>query len=497
MWQTLRLVAKGLWLKGVAWKRPEAIRALQHRRLRSLVALAKARSPFYAERFRHIDPDHFELHELPPVTKTEMMSNFDQFLTDRRLKRAELEEFMSNPDRLGQWYLGEYAPSRTSGTQGLQAIIVQNRRMMELLFALQMTRGTAFPSTPGGIIERLFERARLAVVTIGRGFYPSAAALAYAPPASRVFVHRKWFMDIQPFEKLIDELNRFQPNVLLAYANVLELLAREVLAGRLRLSAKDKLRQVINFSEPISEGGLKLAERAFGLHVTNNYAMGECMALTTGCRHGHGMHLQADWAILEVVDHDGRPVPPGQPGAKVFVTNLCNTIQPFIRYEIGDVVTMSPEPCPCGVTLPLVLKVEGRTDEVVWIRDGDGYRQVHPYVFVDCLDDYPPVGSYQVIQVERNRFVLRAAAAPGRHVSKEELRTIIQRGLQHFRLGHLIHVDIEMVDSVAPDPRSGKLKRIASRIGPPADLKDEELLSGSKAPARSSSLSPTVTLKRA
>jgi phenylacetate-coenzyme A ligase PaaK-like adenylate-forming protein len=467
MWQSVRLVYRALREKAVLRWQPEQILALQQRRLRALVAYAKARSPFFAELYRDIDPGRFRLEELPIINKTRMMENYDRFLTDRRLKKAGIEEFMSDPGRLGKWYLGEYAPSRTSGTQGLQAFIVQDRLMMELLFALQMTRGTVYPTSPSGILERLFRRARLAVVTIGQGFYPSAAALVYAPPASNTFVKRLWLHHIEPLEQVVEELNRFRPNVLLAYANVLEMLGREELADRLHLSKTDQLRQIINMSEPLSEGARNLVQRAFGIKVTNNYAMGECMALSTGCAAGHGMHLQADWAILEVVDRDNQLVAPGRPGEKVLMTNLYNYVQPFIRYEIGDVVTMSPNPCPCGSPLPLILKVEGRTDEVVWIRDGGIFRQVHPYVFVDCLDEFPAVGWYQIIQIERNHFLLRASAAPGRQVHRQDLEAVMQRGLSRFGLSHLIRLDIEITKDIAPDPRSGKLKRITSRIGAP------------------------------
>jgi phenylacetate-CoA ligase len=478
MWQTLRLVGTALRQKGVLRKGAEGILALQQERLRSLVARAREASPFYTERFKDIDPSRFELGQLPTLTKPEMIENFDHFLTDRRLKRADLEAFVSDPDRLGQWYLGEYAPSRTSGTQGLKALIVQDRSMMELLFALQMTRGSVFPTTPTGILARLFRRARLAAVTIGRGFYPTAAALAYAPAASEVFVRRLWLKDIEPLEGVVKRLNRFRPHVLVAYANVLEILAREALRGRLRLFREKPLRQVINMSEPLSGGARKLIAEAFDLPVTDNYALGECMALSTGCPQGHGMHLQADWAVLEVVDRDNRPVEPGRAGDKVLVTSLYNTIQPFIRYEVEDVVTMSPTPCPCGSPLPLILKVEGRKDEVVWIRTGDRYRQVHPYVFVDVLDECPEVGWYQIVQVERNRFRLRAAPAPGRPISREDLRDIMRTGLERFRLADLIRLDVEITDSIAPDAKSGKLKRITSRIGPPDDLAE----SGSDAP---------------
>jgi phenylacetate-coenzyme A ligase PaaK-like adenylate-forming protein len=416
---------------------------------------------------RDIDPARFELRQLPTLTKSDMMANFDHFLTDRRITRAGLEEFTNNPERLGQWYLGQYAVSRTSGSSGMQALIVQDRRMMELLFALQMMRGSAFRATPVEVLKRTVQRVRLAVVTIGRGFYPSAAALAYAPAAADFFINRLWLQDIEPVNQVVNQLNEFRPHILLAYANVLEILAREALSRRLNFCASQGLRQLINMSEPLSGGAKELIERAFGLTVTDNYATGECMALTTGCPQGHGMHLQADWAILEIVDRNNEPVALGRSGEKVLLTNLYNTIQPFIRYEINDVVTMSPKPCLCGSPLPHVLHVEGRTDELVWIQEGDGFRQLHPYVFVDVLDQYPAVGWYQVIQTDRNRFLLRAASAPGRQISVPELQRVIDDGLHHFGLANRIDVDIEIAPDLVPNPQSGKLKRITSRIGPP------------------------------
>src|SRR5438552_15725894 len=94
MWQTLRLVALALWEKRILGKRPEEILALQQQRARSLVAWAKERSPFYAERLKHIDLYHFDLHDLPTLTKTEMMQNFVRVVTDQRLRLVGLEEFV-------------------------------------------------------------------------------------------------------------------------------------------------------------------------------------------------------------------------------------------------------------------------------------------------------------------------------------------------------------------------------------------------------------------
>jgi phenylacetate-coenzyme A ligase PaaK-like adenylate-forming protein len=468
IWQAALLAREVLRQKAVLRWPPERIAALQRRRLRALVARARADSPFHAQRLRDIDPDRFELGRLPTMTKAQMMADFDRVPTDRRLTRDGLEAFMADPDRLGQWYLGEYAVSRTSGTQGVPAIIVQDRRMLERLFAVQMGRTAAFPISPLGAIERLFRPARVAMLTIGRGFYPSAAALAYEPPAAEAFLERLWLTRIEPIGEVVAQLEAFRPQVLVAYAGILELLAREALAGRLRLRAGEPLRQVMNMSEPMSEGARSLIEEAFGLPVTNNYATGECMVLSMGCPRGHGMHLQADWAVLEVVDRDNRPVPAGQPGEKVLITTLYNHVQPFICYEVDDVVTLSPTPCPCGNPLPLILKVEGRTDEVTWIQDDGSPRAVHPYVFLDVLDECPELGRYQLMQEEPNRYRLRAAAAPGRQLDARQLDTRLREGLQRHGLDRLIRVEIDLADRVDPDPVSGKLKRITSRLRAPA-----------------------------
>jgi hypothetical protein len=49
---------------------------------------------------------------------------------------------------------------------------------------------------------------------------------------------------------------------------------------------------------------------------------------------GHGwLHVHADWASLEPVDEQRRPVPVGERSATVLLTNLANRIQPIIRVE--------------------------------------------------------------------------------------------------------------------------------------------------------------------
>ena len=66
------------------------------------------------------------------------------------------------------------------------------------------------------------------------------------------------------------------------------------------------------------------------------------------CEHHQGIHLFEDTTLVENVDADGQPVPAGQPGARLLVTNLHNLVQPLLRLEVTDLVTIDPDPCPCG-----------------------------------------------------------------------------------------------------------------------------------------------------
>lgn len=91
----------------------EKIRALQAKRFRLLILYAEKHSPFYSRRFQGIDLAHCQLTDLPRLTKPEMMANFDEVLTDRRVKRADVKRFIGDPTNLGKLYIGQFAICHT------------------------------------------------------------------------------------------------------------------------------------------------------------------------------------------------------------------------------------------------------------------------------------------------------------------------------------------------------------------------------------------------
>ena len=204
--------------------------------------------------------------------------------------------------------------------------------------------------------------------------------------------------------------------------------------------------------------------------VLDNYACGECLFLSNGCPTDPGAHVNADWALLEVVDEAGRPVHAGQPGQKVLLTNLANAVQPFIRYEVGDRIVMATSPCRCGSRLPRIARVEGRAADYFWVRSGAGYRPLLTYPFQHAFEYCREVREWQAVQEGRNRVLVRLELLPGTTLDRERARRKLDDRLETVGLRGEVEVALEVVPRLDWDPRTGKFRRLVSRVGPPVDL---------------------------
>jgi phenylacetate-CoA ligase len=442
---------------------PRRIAELQRGRLRSLVRRAVEGSAFYRERYRGIDLDRFTLADLRPTNKQELMADFDRTVTDRAVTREGLVQFMDDPANADRLFLGRYVASHTSGSQGQPLLMIQDRRCVELFFSLQMSRGNAKPITLKDAFHHMFHRKRLAVVTLKGGFYPSATLFQHMPAPARRYADLLWMSQTDP--DVVERLNAFRPHLLTGYAGILEILALEAEAGRLRLSPE--LRQVVSNSEALTDRAKVRIESAFGLHAMNNYATGECPFLSNGCPTDEGTHVNADWALLEVVDDDYRPVPDGTPGRKVLITNLANAAQPLIRYEVGDVVTMADTPCRCRSRLPRIARIGGRAADVFWIGEGRR-RPMVTMVLSHAFEDLREVREWQAIQTAPYRLLVRLEPLPGAKIDLASSRPAVDRELALHNFQD-VRIDFELVPRLLPDPATGKFRRMVSQIGPLSD----------------------------
>jgi len=120
--------------------------------------------------------------------------------------------------------------------------------------------------------------------------------------------------------------------------------------------------------------------------------------------------------VIEIVDEDGKAVPPGRPGAKVLLTNLINYAQPLIRYELTDSVVESPLPNPAGRPWRCLLSIDGRTADILYLRGLDGATvPIHPSVLGSAVAPLAEVGEYAFVYDANGlhaQIVLTPGAAP-------------------------------------------------------------------------------------
>jgi hypothetical protein len=104
---------------------------------------------------------------------------------------------------------------------------------------------------------------------------------------------------------------------------------------------------------------------AFGLEPLDFYGTTEALIVAASRRGQAGMDILEDLVVVEVVDEHGRPLPPGAPGHKVLLTNLVSRVQPLLRYELTDSVTLAGGPNPLGLPCARIAAVDGRSDDVI------------------------------------------------------------------------------------------------------------------------------------
>jgi phenylacetate-CoA ligase len=419
----------------------ERRQALQRERLIELVRYAAARSPYWREAAAGYDPA-VGASSLPELDKATMMERFDDVVTDRRAHRDELLEHVERL-RGDELYLGRYRALTTSGSSGRKGLFLYDDPGWTAIGA-QFLYFSAVVGTQPRI-------PRLRWAALGGG---SPAHMSRRGALTMdVGLHRMLSLPVTlALPELVQALNRFQPNTMTVYPSVAVLLAGEQLAGRLRLSP----RTIATTSELRTPEAAARIEEAFGVRPFDLYGTTE--GLWAGeCEHHDGLHMFEDDVIAENVDEDGRPVPDGTPGARLLVTNLANRVQPIIRLAVSDAVTLTSEPCACGRTLRRIERVEGRTDDIIWLPGADGRLvAVHPLQFGIVARDRDIV-EFQVVQEGARLVVLVVGRGDG---LEERIRTRLRERLAALGV-HDVAIDVHRRDALERSA-GGKLQIVVA-----------------------------------
>lgn len=437
----LRLISRVLFLQA-AWRkrdRWDAARIAEHQdqALRELRRAAYAGSEFY--RRHHAGLQDAPLDQLPPVTKADLMDHFDAAVTTPDLRLADLEKHLQDLVESGgdpgvPWK-GRWWAAATSGTTGRRGTFVWNRSEWGTVLA-SYARANDWAGIAGGLTRRPKVALVSTLIPTHQSAVLGAALSSKLIPTLRLDV-------TAPLAENVAALNGFQPRILVGYPSALEPLAAEQRAGRLHVAPAG----VVSAAEVLSPHATAELETVWGRAPFDVYAATETAGIASPCTF-RNRHVYEDLLIIEPVDRDGKPVPPGTTGAKLLVTVLFSRTLPLIRYEMSDSVRLGGRGCPCGRSFSILEGIEGRLEDVLHLPGRTGIVDVHPIVFHHVLDQAGRAG-WQVIQEPAGLRVLLAGLAPGR--SLEEVRASVTEALAGAGVVRTA-VDVHVVDHLERTP---------------------------------------------
>jgi phenylacetate-CoA ligase len=198
----------------------------------------------------------------------------------------------------------------------------------------------------------------------------------------------------------------------------------------------------------------QICGRTWNVPVTDMYSTEECGYLAIQCPEHEHYHLQAESALVEILDEDGAPCAAGQVG-RVVVTPLHNFATVLLRYEIGDYAEAGP-PCPCGRGLPVISRILGRYRNLAVLPDG---RTFWPKLGQDYVRDIAPIGQMQVVQHSLEAMEFRYTA--DRALSETEEAAVAR----HFNdsVGHPFTVSFTRLAALPRSP-SGKFEDFICKV---------------------------------
>ncbi len=449
--------ASCIWDIWVAQQARAAIAARARKRLAELVEFARTRSPFYRRLYRALPGDCHELARLPPVNRHELMACFDDWVTDPEVRRAGVGDFLADTSLIGCPYLGRYAVFTSSGTTGEPGVFLHDDDALAVYDALLAVR-----FDPAGLAERSMLlgmwRGGVAMIAATGGHFAGMASWErwrrlHPSVAARVFPVSL------PLAELVRRLNAFQPVFLASYPSMMRLLASEQREGRLKLH----LSAAWLGGEELSPAVRAEIEQAFRCRAVEDYGSSEFMNIAFGCDRGW-LHVNADWVILEPVDAEYRPLPPGQPSRTVLMTNLANRVQPIIRYDLGDSITLDPGRCACGSPLPAI-RVQGRSDEILSFPAADGRAVgILPIPLTTLVEERCGVHRFQLIQTGPARLDVRLEVPAGRDRTRTWRQ--VEADLRAYLASHGVTGIMIRRDPQPPkvDEGSGKFRQVWVRM---------------------------------
>lgn len=221
-------------------------------------------------------------------------------------------------------------------------------------------------------------------------------------------------------------------------------------------------------AEPHTEEMRLKLQDLYGFKAFNSYGLSEMNGpgVAFECPERNGMHIWEDAYLAEIVNPQTlEPVADGEIGELV-LTTLRRTAQPLIRYRTRDLTRFVDGKCPCGRTHRRLVRMVGRSDDMLIIRGVN----VFPSQIEEVLMKHEWLGGNYLIHLATvealDQMVVRVEIAKdsfdGSVEALRNRRTELQKQLRE-QIG--FKAIVELVEPGSLPASEGKAKRVIDERG--------------------------------
>jgi len=413
---------------------------------RRLVRHAHAHSPYYRRIIaeRGIDAASCTPLDFPVLTKSLLMRHFDEIVTAPGVTKSAIAEFLTRSHDPAERFLGRYRVIHTSGSSGEVGYFVYSSR--------DWARGTAMRPPAARPVRKGDAKGKFRLAFYGAvdGHYAGVTLISsFKTGLAKLFVDAELLEVNDPLPEIVEQLNEFQPEVLIGYTTALKILAAEQQRGALAL------RRVINVTtagEATSAADMALLGQTFGCAVVNSYGCSEHLGMGASLPGGDRIVLNDHDLVFEFFpDH-------------TLITNLFNYTLPLIRYRMADVL----RPVPSGEHSPYLVieSLVGRNELQPVFKNRDGVEDfVSPHTINEIF-----VAGVTRFQLELTgdaafRFMICLDAAldgAQRAAAAEAVAARLREILARKRMDN-VRFDVVPTDDLPVNPRTRKFQLIVDR----------------------------------
>jgi phenylacetate-CoA ligase len=433
------------------WQSPEALRELQLRRVRAMVAYALLEIPYYGRRFREAGLERGDIDSLEDLSLLPTLDRQDVIESCHDMVARRYADSLAAADATTRG-LGEPIPfarfrrhrlirNTSSGSTGTPTRFYDDGSTTALSWAHELRMKSWYGLDPG------VREARMARVSVD--YVATSRAVRLRRSLWGQLVLPGINVSVNDLRTNLERILEFKPRVLWGVTTGLTGLA-ELARTTYGAALPHRPELVVAWAAPLYEHERALLENVFHCPVASIYGTREVGHVAATCPEGSFHVNQESYYVESLGGPDG--------AGELVVTTLQPAPMPFIRYRVGDLGVLGDDQCGCGRGLQVLGDLVGRTGDVFVTLDG---RTIAPNYWCRVfMSDEAGRGveQFQIVyesdRTARVRIVRRPAYTDA---TEETLRRTIARGF-----GDALEVTFDYVPAIPPAP-NGKYQLVVNR----------------------------------